>query len=236
MKSFSITTLLILLHLVSFSQSFKGVIEYSAAIDSIHVNQFIKDLEQKQEVPNHIKAEVIDMYRNAQPENYKLVFLNDESFFSHEGILNLDGKYTMGSKAGNSSFYSNKTKVVEYSFLGYIKKTPFKWNITAERKKIGGFNCLRATAKQKLYSRRGHYYDLPVTAWFTADIPVSFGPQNYSGLPGLVMEVTTDKFTLKATKVNLNPTEDIKIKPPKESKIITQDKADALVKEMSQKD
>ncbi len=70
-----------------FSQSFKGIIEYTASIDTAHVNKFIKDLERNKEVPNHIKTEVIDMYNNAQPENYKLIFLNDESFFSHEGIL-----------------------------------------------------------------------------------------------------------------------------------------------------
>ncbi len=217
-----------------FSQSFKGIIEYTASIDTAHVNKFIKDLERNKEVPNHIKTEVIDMYNNAQPENYKLIFLNDESFFSHEGILNVDGSFNMGSKAGTSSFYTNKTKIIEQNILGYIQKTPLKWRITSETKKIGDFNCLKATATEELFSRKGHTYDKEIMAWFTTDIPVSFGPQNYSGLPGLVLELIRDDFTIKATHIDLNPTEEIKIKPPKESKIITQEKANSFIKEMAE--
>ena len=229
-----IILVLIFCHLGVFAQTSKGIIKYRGSIDTTHVNKFIKDLEQKKEVPNHIKAEVIDMYRSAQPDNYKLVFLNDESFFTHEGILNVEGKYNMGSKAGNSSFYTNKTKVIKYSILGFIEKLPLKWRVTPERKIIGDFNCLKATATEELFSRKGHTYNKEITAWFTTDVPVSYGPQNYSGLPGLVLEVIRDDFTIKATQVDLNPTEEIKINPPKESKIITQEKANSFIKEMSE--
>lgn len=221
--------------LIAFSQSTKGIVEYTANIDSTHVAEFNKGIEQDKELPKHIKKSITDMYRNAQPDNYKLVFLNDESFFTHEGVLNVESEgYNMGSKAGNSSFYSDKTRVIEHNILGYVQNIPLKWTIVAETKKIGDFNCLKATATEKLYSRKGYYYDKEVTAWFTTDIPVPFGPQNYSGLPGLVLELIRDDFTIKATNINLNPTEEIKIKAPKESKIITQEKANSFIKQASE--
>lgn len=216
-----------------FSQTTKGIIEYTATIDTVHVNKFIKDLEQKKEVPNHIKAEVIDMYRSAQPDQYKLVFLNDESFFSHEAVLHVDGKYNMGSKAGTSSYYTNKTNLIEYNSIGYIQKALLEWTITPETKKIGDFSCFKATATEELYSRRGFTYEKEVSAWFTTDISVPFGPRNYSGLPGLVLEVSIDEYTISATHINLKPTEDIKIKPPNENKIISQEQENAIIKEMS---
>ena len=59
------------------------------------------------------------------------------------------------------------------------------WKITNETKKFGKFTCKKATAKF-----RGRDY----TAWFTSEIPVSFGPWKFNGLPGLILEVyDTDK-------------------------------------------
>lgn len=53
-----------------------------------------------------------------------------------------------------------------------------QWNITNEKKQMLGFNCTKAVSKNK---------DLYLTIWFTTDIPVSSGPVNYFGLPGLVV-------------------------------------------------
>lgn len=53
-----------------------------------------------------------------------------------------------------------------------------KWEILDVKKDIQGFNCQKATAWF-----RGRYY----TAWYTPDIPVSFGPWKLNGLPGLIL-------------------------------------------------
>ncbi|MFP9097875.1 GLPGLI family protein [Flavobacterium sp. RHBU_24] len=55
----------------------------------------------------------------------------------------------------------------------------FKWIITEDRKKIAGFTCSKATT-----SYRGRNW----VAWFTTDIPISFGPWKLHGLPGLILE------------------------------------------------
>ena len=54
-----------------------------------------------------------------------------------------------------------------------------KWNIQPESKELGGFGCRRATCifRDRIY-----------TAWFTEEIPVSFGPWKLHGLPGLILE------------------------------------------------
>lgn len=233
-KKFICFIFLCQLNVFAFSQSVEGVIEYTASINTSHSEKTIKDLEKNKDIPQHIKSEVIDMYKNAQPEQYKLVFLKNESFFNHEAILNVDGTYNMGSKAGTNSFYTNETKVIEYSILGYIQKEPLEWNITSEKKKIGDFNCLKATTTEQLFNRKGYAYEKKITAWFTTEVPVTFGPQNYSGLPGLVLKLERDDYTIKATSINLSPTEVIKIKPPKSSRIITQEKANSIIKEMAE--
>ncbi|MFC6097227.1 GLPGLI family protein [Flavobacterium qiangtangense] len=59
------------------------------------------------------------------------------------------------------------------------------WKISKEIKKIGKFNCKKATS-----NFRGRIY----TAWFTSDIPLPYGPWKLHGLPGLILEAyDTDK-------------------------------------------
>ncbi len=53
------------------------------------------------------------------------------------------------------------------------------WEITQEQKKIGTFDCQKATTRF-----RGRNY----TAWFSPQIPVSDGPWKFHGLPGLILE------------------------------------------------
>lgn len=59
------------------------------------------------------------------------------------------------------------------------------WRITAEKKDIDSFQCIKATAFW-----RGRYY----TAWFTEKIPVSNGPWKFGGLPGLIVEIYDSDF------------------------------------------
>ena len=56
-----------------------------------------------------------------------------------------------------------------------------KWTLGKESKMIKGYNCKNATC-----TYRGRQY----TAWYTPDIPISEGPYVFSGLPGLIMEIS----------------------------------------------
>jgi len=84
-------------------------------------------------------------------------------------------------------------------------------------------------------SRKGDYYRTKAIVWFAPEIPSNFGPKNYVGLPGLVLEVERDMFTLTATKINLNPDKEIKIKRVKSNeKIITREESRARIKQIEE--
>ncbi|MNK01300.1 hypothetical protein D3C87_190970 [compost metagenome] len=61
-----------------------------------------------------------------------------------------------------------------------------------------------------------------ITAWYTPEIPVSQGPENYWGLPGLILEVSDGKTMILCSKVVLNPKEKAEIKAPKKGEKVTQ--------------
>ena len=70
-----------------------------------------------------------------------------------------------------------------------------------------------------------------ITAWFTMDIPVSHGPDEYWGLPGLILEVSDDRTVLLCSKLVLNPKEKVEIKPITKGDVVSQAEYDKISKE-----
>jgi len=75
-------------------------------------------------------------------------------------------------------------------------QTKIDWKVVEETKTINNFLCQKATAVYK----DNHY-----SVWFTLEIPISFGPWKFHGLPGLILEAYDDSgfYQIKATKLNL---------------------------------
>jgi len=80
----------------------------------------------------------------------------------------------------------------------------FNWNITNERKKIGNFNCKKASTVF-----RGRFYE----AWYTDDVPLRNGPWNFCGLPGLIVKVKdkNSDFVYELTGLSLKAKFDQKL-------------------------
>ena len=73
--------------------------------------------------------------------------------------------------------------------------------------------------------------EIEVTAWFTPQIPVSNGPGEYSGLPGLILELNVYRTTLLCSKIVMNPKDAEKIEPPTKGKEVTRTEYVKIVKE-----
>lgn len=135
-------------------------------------------------------------------------------------------------------------------FLIVDKLKNYAWQLSQETKKIGNYTCYKATyvpelteaqkkAKEKKEEEKeaGGLFaqiedkDRTITAWYTPDLPVSNGPGEYHGLPGMILEVKEKNTTLLCTKIEINPKENLKIKKPKGGTKISQEDFDALKKE-----
>ena len=63
---------------------------------------------------------------------------------------------------------------------------------------------------------------IEVTAWYTPQIPINQGPDDFWGLPGLILEVNADRTTILCTKIVLNPEEKESIDKPEKGEEVTQ--------------
>jgi GLPGLI family protein len=71
--------------------------------------------------------------------------------------------------------------------------------------------------------------EIVITAWYTPEIPVNQGPENYWGLPGLILEVNDGKTVILCSKVVLNSKVKAEIKAPTKGKVISQKEFDETV-------
>ena len=80
--------------------------------------------------------------------------------------------------------------------------------------------------------------EVTVTAWYCPEIPVNQGPDEYWGLPGLIMEVNDGKTIIMCSKLVLNVKEKIEIKASTGGDKVSQKEYDDIMmkkmKEMSE--
>ena len=69
-----------------------------------------------------------------------------------------------------------------------------------------------------------------ITAWYCPEIPVNQGPENYWGLPGLILEVNDGKTVMLCTKIVMNTKDKVEIKPATKGKQVTQTEYNDIVK------
>ena len=72
-----------------------------------------------------------------------------------------------------------------------------------------------------------------ITAWYTPMIPVKHGPDDFGGLPGMILEVSTRNTTILCSKIVLNPNEEIIIEKPENGKKVTREEYSEIVAEKS---
>lgn len=136
----------------------------------------------------------------------------------------------------NSVFYKDLKKKESFSYTEtYLDKkstiisynyNKYNWTITKESKKIGKYNCFKATTERKyLAVSINEYLNETIVVWFTPEIAVPFGPNDYSGLPGLVLEVSKNNFYFIANSVKIS-NEELIIKKPEAKNYMTNKEAE----------
>ena len=73
--------------------------------------------------------------------------------------------------------------------------------------------------------------EIEVTAWYTPQIPINQGPDEYWGLPGLILEVNADRTTILCSKIVINPKVKEEIQVLSKGKEVTKQEYTDIVKQ-----
>ncbi len=124
------------------------------------------------------------------------------------------------------SLYLEFKQVFEKKFLVQDSMIKIDWKITDEYRTIAGFDCRKAV---------GRLFDsLYVVAFYTDQIPLPAGPEQFNGLPGAILGLAFPRYytTWFATKVELvTPTPaELKMPATKATKVSRKELMEQVVK------
>jgi GLPGLI family protein len=170
------------------------------------------------------------LYKNINEKKY----IVDKEFFGKEFLIkdSLEVlKWELSDETKQIGNYlcmkaTAKKKVNQSDFRNYRRKKEepkietTKDSIKTEPKKTTNFMDSFEIPKEK-----------EITAWFTMDIPVSHGPEEYWGLPGLILEIYDDRTVVLCSKIVINPKEKTEIKAITKGSVVSQAEYDKIAKE-----
>jgi len=195
------------------------------------------------------KQEVIDALKESMknPNYYTLRLTPSESEFKYiEKVSNeqpQEGRVKVKIVSGGTGVtYKNLNEKISLqsqeswnqNFLIKDSLKNYNWKISKESKEILGYEVRKAEAKIDSAQT--------AVAWYAPKLPYKNGPENYQGLPGLIMEIEISdqsdeekrKFIYKAISVNVD-SENKPIERPKKGKEISAKEFEKLNKEQMEK-
>ncbi|MDO8994791.1 GLPGLI family protein [Daejeonella sp.] len=168
----------------------EGIIEFEK---SVNMHAQIKKYINKDNEAYYIPA--FEQYKKTKPQfrvlKSTLTFSKDKTLFSPAPADESDRGWfsDIPATTQNNIIYtdlSTNTSIVqktvfEETFLVRDSTRKINWKITSETRDIAGYSCRRANAiiMDSIY----------VVAFYTDEIPVSGGPESFTGLPGMILGV-----------------------------------------------
>lgn len=190
----------------------------------------IKTIDLEVAKPSDFLTNVI---KYAKEQKFKLHFNESGSNFIRENPINANDDVPEEIKVTASvafmSYYTHyRNKKTNQEFLlrdGIViekKIVPLDWKITTESKLIGEHVCYKASVPIKYIGRNGKEVTKVIIAWFAPSLPFPYGPKEFDGLPGLILELTEKTTTYLATSIKLDSDSAREIDYPK-GKTITEE-------------
>ena len=194
------------------------------------------------------KQEMQAMLKKQFEKTFILTFNKEMSIYKEEerleqpSAISSSGNKVMVLGGGSNAKYFKNIKSKSYidqqdmfgkQFLIKDSLEDLNWKLEEETKVIGKYLCFKATAIKKetrmelSFSSESNEKQEPkeiveeheIVAWYTSDIPVSSGPSEYGGLPGLILELNAEEMQYVCSKIVMNTNE--KIEEPKSGKEVT---------------
>jgi GLPGLI family protein len=129
-----------------------------------------------------------------------------------------------------------------------IKK--YTWTLVDETKKVAGLLCKKATTITKTFRQGMRIIDTKkvadasnvpstkpeeteIVAWYAIDLVSSSGPESYTGLPGVILELDVDNGGTNFVAKEIRPLTDInQLKPPKKGRKVTPEEYNKEIKKI----
>ena len=178
---------------------------------------------------NGFMEQLFEQYKQRNPQfksfMYNLAFSGTETRFwprdeastASGGFFGDDPSIDLGNTIATNLLTQQsigQKSIYEETYLIADSVRQIQWRFTNELREIAGYTCRRANALvlDSIY----------VVAFYTDQIPVSGGPESFTGLPGMILGVALphEHVTYFATEVDDRPVSANELAAPTEGKAV----------------
>ncbi len=224
MRILNLFFLLFLVNIVFGQAAFpdKGRIYFERKVGQITLMELIESGEEgqfwREEFRKTFPRVLTDFYMldfDSKQAIYKKEKENKDNKYLYQPLNTPESDFVFQDFIGMTTMMSRQVFEKSYLIKDSLKK--FTWKISNESRDIAGFECRKATTKIA--------DSVVVVAFYTDQIPVLGGPENFNGLPGMILGIAIPRLalTIFATKLELiNPDFSI-TQQPKSKKFVTRE-------------
>lgn len=211
------------------AQMKEGKISYERKMN-MHRN--IPDPQMKSMIPE-FRTDKFELLFNESASLFRSV-VDDEAPDPFANAGGAGGPRVMNFRMPTTTTYTDIAKQTQYEERAFFEKEflivdslkQYKWKLSEETKTIAKQLCKKATTmisapqmsvRMNVRMNRGGETNADTAAskpmkpketelvvWYAENIPVSVGPDNYSGLPGVIMEIDLDNGAAVTTAVEVS--------------------------------
>ena len=184
------------------------------------------------------KTYILDFNKNTSSYKEEVALKTPKSNVSSTGVRVVSlfsgagGTTDVYFKNLKENRFVNQTEISGKRFLVQDILNDFKWELSSETKNIGEYTCYKATFSKDVEkismnivngtSKKTTQKDsIVTTAWYTPQIPISNGPKDYQGLPGLILEINDGTTVMVCTEIILDKSKNAVINEPKKGKKVS---------------
>ena len=166
------------------------------------------------------------------------IFLQDQEFFGKQFLITeqmTPYAWKMGSETKKIGQYVcyKATTTRPSSELNFTSTNRRDREKKKEEKKKDSINVASKAPDTEAVVAKAEIEEkeemVEVIAWYSPMIPVSQGPTEYWGLPGLILELSAGNTTMLCSKIVMNPEEKIEIKRPTKGEVVTKKEYNEII-------
>jgi GLPGLI family protein len=196
--------------------------------------------------PEFLTSNVLrNPFENAMRDSHKMTFeliINKKGskFFDKKrletDINNGSSSFALALASYSGVIYELKDKIVSQKALlgeNIYSESDLKsnWELTNETKLIDNYLCYKATSIKKVTNDTKTFLH-PVTAWYCPQLPYRYGPNGYSNLPGLILELQVRNVVFGAKTIKLDSELDFDLKFLDKIKILNEKEVEEAYEQM----
>ncbi len=207
------------------AQMKEGKISYER---KVNMHRSLPDPQMKSMIPE-FRTDKFELIFNESASLFRSV-VDDEAPDPFANAGGGGGGMRMNFRMPTTTTYTDIAKQTQYEERAFFEKEflivdslkQYKWKLSEETKTIAKQLCKKATTmitapQMRMRISRGGENNTDSAAnapvkpketelvvWYAENIPVSVGPENYSGLPGVIMEMNVDNGASVTTAVEVS--------------------------------